>query len=97
MYFKVDRKILKKVLVWLKLELEKDITARGVILNNYINKIKFALYKTKMNEFYIDFDFLKPGKVILQNKDKEKVKSHLEVMLEYLMYHIDNPIDLGRC
>lgn len=27
------------------------------LLADYINKIEFCLYKTKLEEFYIDFDF----------------------------------------
>ena len=70
MYFKVDRKVLKKALVWLKKQPEliketiysfsdgKEI--EHLIPNpdlKYIEKIEFSLYKTKMDEFYIDYDF----------------------------------------
>lgn len=72
MYFKVDRKILKKALVLLKQKHKKyfDNNAKitvvdGIVyggeyltlLADYINKIEFCLYKTKLEEFYIDFDF----------------------------------------
>lgn len=70
MYFKVDKSILKKALVYLKKQpkLIKEVTydhrtnktTERMIPNEtlkYINQIEFALYKTRMNEFYIDYDF----------------------------------------
>ena len=72
MYFKVDRKILKKALILLKLELEKEITGKGIILNNYINQVEFALYKTRMNEFYIDYNFAQEIRPALLTKKEIK-------------------------
>ena len=40
---------------------------------NYIKQIEFALYKTKMDEFYIDFDFAEAIRPALLTKEiKEK-------------------------
>lgn len=70
MYFKVDKTILKKALVYLKKQPKfvKELTydhrtnktTEKMVPNEilkYITQIEFALYKTKMEEFYIDFDF----------------------------------------
>ena len=85
MYFKVDRKVLKKALVYLKTkiketegtisqqeydrmlennEIKQDVLYRvydGIIDTKlyvkYVEQIEFALYKTKMDEFYIDYNF----------------------------------------
>lgn len=59
MYFKVDRKVLKKALVWLKTKLEDEVSSKNILFPSYIEQIEFALYKTKMDEFYIDYDFTK--------------------------------------
>ena len=88
MYFKVDRKILKKALVLLKQKQKKyfdnnamitvvDGTVYGgeylTLLADYINKIEFCLYKTKLEEFYIDFDFAQEIRPALLTK---KVTKH---------------------
>jgi len=57
MYFKVDRKILKKALIWLKSKLEDEVSSKNILFPSYIEQIEFALYKTKMDEFYIDYNF----------------------------------------
>lgn len=57
MYFKVDRKVLKKALVWLKSKLEDEVSSKNILFPSYIEQIEFALYKTKMDEFYIDYNF----------------------------------------
>ena len=57
MYFKVDRKVLKKALVWLKSKLEDGVSSKNILYPSYIEQIEFALYKTKMDEFYIDYNF----------------------------------------
>ena len=57
MYFKIDRKILKKALIWLKSKLEDEVSSKNILFPSYIEQIEFALYKTKMNEFYIDYNF----------------------------------------
>ncbi|MBR2858121.1 hypothetical protein IKE96_02915 [bacterium] len=74
MYFKVDRKVLKKALVWLKKQDDyvtvvtydsgvngtgqKKVTRElNLEKQKYIEQIQFALYKTRLNEFYIDYDF----------------------------------------
>ena len=101
MYFKVDRKVLKKALVFLKTkiketegaisqqeynrmlennEIKQDVFYRvydGIIDTElyikYIEQIEFALYKTKMDEFYIDYDFAKAIRPALLTK---KVTKH---------------------
>lgn len=88
MYFKVDRKILKKALVLLKQKRKKyyDNNAMVTVVDgivyggeyltlsaDYINKIEFCLYKTKLEEFYIDFDFaqeIRPALLTKENKSK---------------------------
>ena len=91
MHFKVNRKILKKALVWLKKQpktflFEKDIldgeTNRPIGKkyreefsngnNEYIAEIEFALYKTKLDEFYIDYDFAQAIRPALLTKEKKK-------------------------
>lgn len=57
MYFKVDRKVLKKALIWLKSKLEDEVNSKNILFPSYIEQIEFALYKTKMDEFYIDYNF----------------------------------------
>lgn len=84
MYFKVDRKVLKKALVWLKkqpveIKVETDSFGRTIKedsvidFTNYIEQIEFALYKTKMEEFYIDFEFAQTIRPALLTK---KVTKH---------------------
>lgn len=84
MYFKVDRKILKKALVLLKqkqLYNKPDVVVENgnisvseywLMLADYINKIEFALYKTKMNEFYLDYDFAHMIRSALLTKEVKK-------------------------
>ena len=79
MYFKVDRKIFKKALLLLKNkvnEMKKNILDADsllyITLNDYIKQIEFALYKTKMEEFYIDYDFAKEIRPALLNKKVKK-------------------------
>lgn len=100
MYFKVDRKVLKKALVYLKTkiketegaisqqeydrmlknnEIKQDVFYRVYDGNidtklyvKYIEQIKFALYKTKMNDFYIDYDFAKAIRPALLTKKEIK-------------------------
>ena len=91
MYFKVDRKVLKKALVWLKKQpktyvFETDILDgdtdkptgekyKEEFSNNnqeYISQIEFALYKTRMEEFYIDFDFAEAIRPALLTKKEIK-------------------------
>lgn len=101
MYFKVDRKVLKKALVYLKTkiketegtisqqeydrmlennEIKQDVLYRvydGIIDTKlyvkYVEQIEFALYKTKMDEFYIDYDFAQSIRPALLTK---KVTKH---------------------
>ena len=73
MYFKVDRKVLKKALVWLKSRLEDGVSSKNILFHSYIEQIEFALYKTKMNEFYIDYDFAQAIRPALLTK---KVTKH---------------------
>lgn len=68
MYFKVDRKVLKKALVWLKERLQDEISSKNILFPSYIEQIEFALYKTRMDEFYIDYDFAKAIRPTLLTK-----------------------------
>ena len=72
MYFKVDRKILKKALIWLKAKLEDEVSSKNVLFPSYIEQIEFALYKTKMEEFYIDYDFAQAIRPALLTKKVTK-------------------------
>ena len=89
MYFKVDRKILKKALVWLKKQDDKVTVFESTLLPNgetlkkvnvvdnfekvkYIKQIEFALYKTRLEEFYIDFDFAEAIRPALLTKKEIK-------------------------
>ena len=83
MYFKVDR---KKALIWLKkqpvtdtpinelyYDLDGAFKQRKLInIPSYIEQIEFALYKTKMEEFYIDYDFAKAIRPALLTKKETK-------------------------
>lgn len=79
MYFKVDRKIFKKALLLLKNKVsgtKKNIldvdSLLYLTLNDYIEQIEFALYKTKMEEFYIDYDFAQAIRPALLNRRVKK-------------------------
>ena len=89
MYFKVDRKVLKKALVWLKKQDDyvtvviydsgvngtgqKKVTRElNLEKQKYIEQIQFALYKTKLNEFYIDYDFAEAIRPALLTKKVTK-------------------------
>lgn len=73
MHFKVDRKILKKALVWLKEKLQDEVSDKNILFPSYIEQIEFALYKTKMEEFYIDYNFAQAIRPSLLTK---KVTKH---------------------
>lgn len=72
MHFKVDRKILKKALVWLKTKLEDQVSSKNILFPAYIEQIEFALYKTKLTEFYIDYEFAKAIRPALLTKEVKK-------------------------
>ena len=72
MHFKVDRKILKKALVWLKTKLEDQVSSKNILFPGYIEQIEFALYKTKLTEFYIDYEFAKAIRPALLTKEVKK-------------------------
>ena len=79
MYFKVDRKIFKKALLLLKSrvnKMKKNILDADsllyVSLIDYIKQIEFALYKTKMEEFYIDYSFAKEIRPALLNREVKR-------------------------
>lgn len=72
MYFKVDRKILKKALVWLKAKLEDEVSSKNILFSSYIEQIEFALYKTRMDEFYIDYNFAEAIRPALLTKKEIK-------------------------
>lgn len=76
MYFKVNRKHLKNALLLLKNRVkayEKDMLAAGSfnysILVEYIEQIEFALYKTKLEEFYIDYELAQQIRSSLNKKE----------------------------
>ena len=73
MYFKVDRKVLKKSLIWLKERLKDGVSSKNILFPSYIEQIEFALYKTKMEEFYIDYNFAQAIRPALLTK---KVTKH---------------------
>lgn len=72
MYFKVDRKVLKKALIWLKERLKDEVSSKNILFPSYIEQIEFALYKTKMEEFYIDYDFAQAIRPALLTKKVTK-------------------------
>ena len=72
MYFKVDRKVLKKALIWLKAKLEDEVSSKNILFPSYIEQIEFALYKTKMDEFYIDYNFAQAIRPALLTKKVTK-------------------------
>lgn len=89
MYFKVDRKIFKKALVWLKKQDDyvtvvtydsgvngtgqKKVTRElNLEKQKYIEQIQFALYKTRLNEFYIDYNFAIAIRPALLSKEAKK-------------------------
>lgn len=72
MYFKVDRKVLKKALIWLKSKLEDEVSSKNILFPSYIEQIEFALYKTRMNEFYIDYNFAQAIRPALLTKQGDK-------------------------
>ena len=78
----LNRKIFKKALVWLKKQ-PKSYTLEYISedghtqhadtydtkIVEYISQIEFALYKTKMNEFYIDYNFAEAIRPALLTKE----------------------------
>jgi len=83
MYFKVNRKQLKNALLLLQNRIkafEKDPMNNGennytyLTLTDYVEEIQFALYKTKLNEFYIDYEFAQQIRSSLNKKDREILK-----------------------
>lgn len=81
MYFKVTRKHFKHALLLLQNRIkafEKDPMNKGennflyLTLLDYVEEIKFALYKTKLDEFYIDYDFAQAIRPALLTKEIKK-------------------------
>lgn len=81
MYFKINRKQLKNALLLLQNRIkafEKDPMNNGennflyLTLLDYVEEIKFALYKTKLNEFYIDYEFAQQIRPALNKKEPTK-------------------------
>ena len=81
MYFKVNRKQLKNALLLLQNRIkafEKDPLANGdnnflyLTLTDYVEEIQFALYKTKLEEFYIDYEFAQQIRPALNKKESSK-------------------------
>lgn len=78
MYFKVTRKHFKHALLLLQNRIkafEKDPMNKGennflyLTLLDYVEEIKFALYKTKLEEFYIDYEFAQQIRPALNKKE----------------------------
>lgn len=78
MYFKLTRKHLKNALLLLQNRIkafEKDPMNKGennflyLTLLDYVEEIKFALYKTKLEEFYIDYEFAQQIRPALNKKE----------------------------
>lgn len=66
------------------------------------NIVALLMYDNLVHEdtrysYLDDFDFTKEGKILLRNKHKDEVKKNLEIMLDYMMYRIEAPIDLASC
>lgn len=77
MYFKLNKKQLKKALLYLNNKLENynkkimDADSYNYYME-YIEQIQFALYKTNLSEFYIDYDFAKEIRPALLTKEIKK-------------------------
>lgn len=78
MYFKLTRKHLKNALLLLQNRIkafEKDPMNKGennflyLTLLDYAEEIKFALYKTKLEEFYVDYEFAQQIRPALNKKE----------------------------
>ena len=81
MYFKLTRKHLKNALLLLQNRIkafEKDPMNKGennflyLTLLDYVEEIKFALYKTKLEEFYVDYEFAQQIRPALNKKELTK-------------------------
>lgn len=77
MYFKITRNNLKKAIVLLSSRIDalsKDETWKNTNLleelKEYYEQVEFALYKTKLNEFYIDYSFAKQIRSALMTEEK---------------------------
>lgn len=77
MYFKITRNNLKKAIVSLSSRIDalsKDETWKNTNLleelKEYHEQVEFALYKTKLNEFYIDYNFAKQIRSALMTEEK---------------------------
>lgn len=76
-----------------EIDIDEDDSKNIVALLMYDN-----LVHTDTKYSYLDdFDFSKDGKIVLRNTNKNEVKSHIELMLEYMLYRIEVPIDLASC
>ena len=77
MYFKITRNNLKKAIVLLSSRIDvlsKDETWKNTNLleelEEYHEQVELALYKTKLNEFYIDYNFAKQIRSALMTEEK---------------------------
>lgn len=77
MYFKITRNNLKKAIVLLSSRIDalsKDEIWKNTNLleelKEYHEQVEFALYKTKLNEFYIDYGFAKQIRSALMTEEK---------------------------
>lgn len=66
------------------------------------NIVALLMYDAMINEtidysILDDFDFAKDGKIILKNDNKDKVREHIEFLLNYMYYRIEVPIDIAVC
>lgn len=78
MYFKVNRKQLKNALLLLQNRIKvfekdpknnKENNFLYLTLLGYVEEIKFALYKTKLEEFYADYEFAQQIRSALNKKE----------------------------
>ena len=88
MFYKVIKNQLKKSIVLLRNRVkaleQKDQKISGdfakdvknsILLNDlkvFLEEIEFAVYKTKLKEFYIDYEMAKQIRSILNSEDKNK-------------------------
>ena len=66
------------------------------------NIVALLMYDALVNEttdysILDDFNFAKEGKIILINKDRDKVRENIEFLLKYMYYRIEVPIDIAVC
>ena len=76
-----------------EISIDEDDCKQIVALLMYDNLVN----KETSYSYLDDFDFSQDGKIVLRNKDTDKIKKNVEFMLEYLYYRIEAPMDLANC